>query len=135
MSFTPKHVGIFLGAVVVAFVIFFIFKKLRPYKIKYVRTTDPEAQAQYEKQTIKKNEESALSLQERIELSWQFLTRITQQVIELFSSADKEQVLESGRKLVKNGAKYQHNVYQESLVIKSSKTKTTKKAKGEELSI
>lgn len=132
MSFTFELIGIILG---IAIVVFFIFKKLIAYKTKHARPVDPAAQALYDQKNAQKDEELDLTLQEKIELSWQFLTKITQRVLENFSTNDKEQVLTSGRKLVKNGARYQHNVNQESMVIKkSSKSRSVKQNKEAEIS-
>jgi hypothetical protein len=115
--------------------VFFIFKKSTPHKLKHTYVEDPEAQAAYDAKNTKKDETLALSLEERIELSWEFLNKITQQVIDLFSPQDKEQALEAGRKLAKHGAKYQHNVYQEAFGIKKSpKTQGVQQNKGAEVS-
>ena len=132
MSFTLELIGILLGLTIV---IFFIFKKFIAHKTKYIRPDDPEAQALYDQKNDQKDAELDLTLQEKIEISWQFLTKITQQVLERFSTNDKEQVLTYGKKLVKNGAKYQHNVNQESMVIKkSSKSRSVKQNKEAEIS-
>ena len=126
---------LFLGLIVAAAIIaFFVFKKFAPHKLKYVRTEDPAAQAEYEEKNAQKEQEEDLgiSLEERIELSWEFLTKITERVVNYFSKSDQEQILDAGRKMVKHGAKYQHNVYQESLTIaKSPKTRgRAEKQKG-----
>lgn len=125
-------IGILLALAIGAF---FIFKKSSPNKVKPVRIEDPEAQAAYDAKNAKKDEALQLSLEERIELSWEFLNKITQQVIDLFSPEDKDQVLEAGKKLAKHGAKYQHNVYQEALGIKKApKAQSVGQNKGAEIS-
>lgn len=125
-------IGILL---VLAIGAFFIFKKSTPHKLKHMHVQDPEAQAAYDAKNAKKDETLELSLEERIELSWEFLNKITQQVIDLFSPQDKEQVLEAGKKLAKHGAKYQHNVYQEATGIKKSpKAQGVQQNKGAEVS-
>ena len=64
-------------------------------------------------------------------MSWQFLTNITEQVINKFSKQDKEQVNEAGGKLVENGMSYQHDVKQE-IKQNVSKMKTVAKNKAKE---
>ena len=54
---------------------------------------DPEAQQLYATQKHKTDEEKTLTLQEKIELSWQFVVNIKNQVLEKFSKTDQEKVV------------------------------------------
>ncbi|MDG1436471.1 MAG: DUF2660 domain-containing protein [Rickettsiaceae bacterium] len=104
--------------------VFFIIRRFSSYKKpEHIVVHDPEAQAAYDKKHAEKNEEINLSLEERIELSWQFLTDITEKILNKFSKPDQDKVYQSGNLLAKNGAKYNHNVEQElSLTNKQVKT-------------
>ena len=55
-----------------------------------------------------------LSFQERVELSWAFLTNISERVLEHFSYQDQQTVQRVGEILTQNGAQYQHNINNES---------------------
>jgi len=103
-----------------------------------VATKDPAAQEVYENYKSKDDdEEKSLTLQEKIELSWEFLTKIANQVIERFSRSDKEVIYKSGEIFNKHGMQYQHNVNQEVVIGKQtalSKTKTQSKDKEQSIS-
>lgn len=91
---------------------FFVIRRIRGYKKpEHIVPKDPASQAAYDKKKHKEDEEKTLTLQEKIELSWQFLTNIAEQVINRFSPEDKRTVQEAGDKLSKNGMKYEHNRY------------------------
>lgn len=66
----------------------------------------------------KKNQKEKinLTLHEKIELSWQFLVNIAEQVSERFSTPDKKSLEIAGEKLNNHGMKYLHNVDQETSV-------------------
>lgn len=105
--------------VIVGFAGFFVFKKMRGHpKPEHIVPEDPESQAKYEaaKTNPKDDEEKSLTMEERIELSWQFLIDITDRVLNHFSAGDRQKVNEAGDKLNKNGMKYQHNIDQEAKV-------------------
>ena len=98
-------------AIAAFFVLQRMFGRAKP---KYVPPIEPLSQASYKKTNVPMEEEEvSLTLQERIELSWQFLTNITEQVISCFSKKDQQQIYKAGQALTRNGAKYQHDVYQE----------------------
>ncbi|MGI4776305.1 MAG: DUF2660 domain-containing protein [Janthinobacterium lividum] len=68
-----------------------------------------ESQEAYDKKKIS-NQAPKLSFEEKTELSWQFLDRITEMVVNKFSLEDKKIIKDAGRALVNNGAVYQHQV-------------------------
>lgn len=111
-----------------------IYKKLFSHaeNVKRVLKEDPKAQKIYD---MKKNheleEDKSLTLEEKIKLSWQFLTNITEKIINSFSKSDQEKVHEAGAKLNEYGMKYQHNVEQE-LKQKSGKIKSIATQKDKE---
>jgi len=101
-------------------------------KVKKIIVVDPEAQKTY---NIQKNtdEEKTLTMQERIELSWQFLVNIKNQVMQKFSETDLEKVQRAGTILSEHGMKYQHNAELEIIVhTEMSKTKLVTKQKEQE---
>jgi hypothetical protein len=101
-------------------------------KVKKIIVVDPEAQKTY---NIQKNtdEEKTLTMQERIELSWQFLVNIKNQVMQKFSETDLEKVQRAGTILSEHGMKYQHNAELEIIVsTEISKTKLVTKQKEQE---
>ncbi len=51
-----------------------------------------------------------LGMKKKIELSWNFLYKITEAVMNKFSKEDKEAVLQLGSMLYNNGMKYEHVV-------------------------
>jgi len=105
--------------VVLGGIAIYMIKRMRSNykKPEHVAIQDPAAQKLYNKQHPKKDEEKSLSIKEKIELSWQFVTHITEQVISRFSSNDQSKVYQAGKTLLKNGMKYQHNVSQEAKIV------------------
>jgi hypothetical protein len=101
--------------IALGFAAFFVFQRMRGQaKTKQITPIDPSAQNAYEKANVPMEEEEVnLTLQERIELSWQFLTNVTEQIMNRFSTKDQQQIYKAGQQLAKNGAKYQHDVHQE----------------------
>ena len=108
--------------VALGFAAFFIVKKMRSHKKpEHVVPKDPKAQSIYDKKKHKTEEEEiTLTLQEKIELSWQFLTNITEQVMNRFSASDKDKVYQAGERFNKNGMKYQHDVNQEAYITQEA---------------
>ena len=51
---------------------------------------------------------NALSLQEKLELSWQFLYKITDIVLKRFSKDDQKVLHDAAKTLVENGMTYEH---------------------------
>ncbi|CAA14685.1 DUF2660 domain-containing protein [Rickettsia prowazekii] len=58
----------------------------------------------------KKSENKKLTLQEKIELSWQFLYDLTEIILNKFSKEDVVQVNKCGQILFENGVRYEHVV-------------------------
>jgi hypothetical protein len=103
-------------------------------KPKKIVVVDPEAQKLYDLQKHPKTEieEKNLTLEERIELSWQFLVNIKDQVLSKFSKPDQERVTQAGHALAQNGARYLHDVEQEIKITQStSRAQTVAKSKEE----
>ncbi|RYE06176.1 MAG: DUF2660 domain-containing protein [Rickettsiaceae bacterium] len=86
------------------------------------------SQEEYDKQ---KNlvSTSKLSLEQKTELSWQFLERITDIVANKFSAEDKKLIKEAGRLLADNGTTYKHQVDIEVRMI-NDKNKVSNVAKN-----
>jgi hypothetical protein len=78
---------------------------------------DPIAQEQYDKAHSKQDDKKNLSLQEKIERSWQFLYNITKTILTSFSVEDTKSLQEAGTVLRKNGMHYHHNIDQETAII------------------
>jgi hypothetical protein len=115
--------------------IFFIIRRMVGKAPGTMRTltSDPESQASYEKEHNKMHEEIILTLDERIELSWQFLNRITEQFLNLFSTSDKIKTYKAGQLLRNNGMRYEHNVEEEaSLTLNIIREKVTEHNKNVE---
>ena len=72
----------------------------------YLVKNDPNAQIMYEKK--KTNFFSLGNVKDKLELSWQFLYEITEIVLKKFSSQDKENIHELGKKLFNAGMQYEH---------------------------
>jgi hypothetical protein len=112
----------------------FVLQRMRGRaKPKHIPPVDPLSQSAYTKTNVPMEEEVSLTLQERIELSWQFLTNITEQVISRFSKKDQQQIYKAGQALTRNGAKYQHDVYQEANFTQKT-VKTVQKDKDKSAS-
>ncbi|WP_322776053.1 DUF2660 domain-containing protein [Candidatus Megaera venefica] len=89
----------------------------------------------YNQNRHKEDEDKSLTLQEKIELSWAFLTNITEQVMNRFSNQDQQKVENAGQALSKNGAKYQHNVNREANIVQAViKTRVKDQNKGQSVS-
>ena len=119
-------------------VLVFIYVKLKKGqepKIKKVVVVDPEAQQLYASQKHKPDEEKTLTIQEKIELSWQFLVNIKNQVVEKFSKTDQEKVMRAGTILLEHGMKYQHDVELEVRIRQESLAKSVTKSKEQEQSM
>jgi hypothetical protein len=102
-------------------------------KVKKIIVVDPEAQKTYNIQKKHTDEEKTLTMQEKIELSWQFLVNIKNQVMQKFSETDIEKVQRAGTILSEHGMKYQHNAELEIIVnTEMSKTKVVTKQKEQE---
>lgn len=105
--------------VICGVVAFILIKRMRAGGKKTVRLTPEDLRAQelYNQNRHKEDEDKNLTLQEKIELSWAFLTNITEQVMNRFSNQDQQRVEDAGHILSKNGAKYQHNVNREATIV------------------
>lgn len=113
--------------------VYFIRKGMGPPKVKKVVVVDPAAQEAYENAKNLDKNEKKLTLEERIELSWQFLAYIRDQVLNKFSKADREKVSEMGQVLTENGMHYEHDVNMEmSIRQEASKAKVVSKAKDDQ---
>ncbi len=91
------------------------------------------SQEEYQAKKYPKDEEISLTLEEKIELSWQFLTNITEQILNKFSKEDRNVVHDAGEKMNRHGMSYQHDVKQEAKVtidVVKSRTKEQSKDKG-----
>lgn len=90
---------------------YYIYEYLTRRK-KRVLTEDPKAQKEYASIKQKKEEikEEHLSLEEKIAKSWEFLTNITNQVLEKFSKNDQVVVKDASNKMVKHGMVYHHDI-------------------------
>lgn len=92
-----------------------------------------ESQEAYAAKKYPKDEEVSLSLEERINLSWQFLINITEQILNKFSQQDKDIIYKAGQKMNKHGMTYQHNIMQEAKItinVIRSRTKQQEQDKG-----
>lgn len=95
---------------------FFLYRRIRNgsrnngINVNFDRAQSQEA---YAAKKYPKDEEVSLSLEEKINLSWQFLTNITEQILNKFSKQDKDTIYEAGQKMNKHGMTYQHNINQE----------------------
>lgn len=100
--------------------VFYIIRRIRARYKKTPQVTaanSPAQQSTYATQKPKQPEDTKLSLQEKIELSWAFLTNITEQVLTRFSPRDQEKVQTAGDMLAQNGAQYHHNINSEARSI------------------
>lgn len=116
--------------------VYFIFRRFKQYKKPgYTNVIDPKSQELYDQKKYGDDGEKSLDLKERIELSWQFLTNITKQVLSKFSIEDQAQVTRIGHDLVQSGMKYDHNVEMEVKIIqRTSKARTVVQSKSEDIS-
>ena len=123
--------------VVFGVVALILIKRMRSggKKIAHLSPADQHAQEVYNQNRHKEDEDKSLTLQEKIELSWAFLTNITEQVMSRFSAQDQQKVEDAGQTLTKNGAKYQHNVNREADIVKAViKTRVKEQNKDQSLS-
>jgi hypothetical protein len=106
---------------VVAVVAFILIKRMRSNgkKVVHLSPKDQHSQELYDQARHNEDEDKSLTLQEKIELSWAFLTNITEQVMNRFSNQDQQKVESAGQILSKNGAKYQHNVNREAQIVQA----------------
>lgn len=117
-------------------VAFFLYKRVKGGASKNDVSTGADntmSQEDYHAKKYPKDEEVSLTLEERIELSWQFLTNVTEQILNKFSKEDRNVVHDAGEKMNRHGMSYQHDVKQEAKVtidVVKSRTKEQKKDKG-----
>jgi len=128
-------VNIALGVVVIVGG-YFLFRRFRKHhKPEHINVIDPKSQELYEQQK-NRDDKKALSLQEKIELSWQFLTNITKQVLLKFTKDDQKRVDRIGQGLANSGMKYEHNVDLEVKIVQQiSKVRTIAQTKEKDQSI
>lgn len=123
---------------VVSVIAFILIKRMRSPGSKknvHLSVADQHSQELYDQARHKEDEDKSLTLQEKIELSWAFLTNITEQVMNRFSAQDQKKVEDVGQTLTKNGAKYQHNVNREADIVKAViKTRVKEQNKDQSLS-
>ncbi len=123
---------------VVSVIAFLLIKRMRSSGSKknvHLSVADQHSQELYDQARHKEDEDKSLTLQEKIELSWAFLTNITEQVMNRFSAQDQKKVEDAGQTLTKNGAKYQHNVNREADIVKAViKTRVKEQNKDQSLS-
>ncbi len=115
----------------------FMLKKIRGNHKKPERVVvkDPAAQKIYNKEHPKTDEDKSLTIQEKIELSWQFVINITEQVMNRFSSSDQDKLHQAGEALIKNGMQYKHDVSTESKIVQDIvKGRATSKDKDQSMS-
>ena len=114
-------------------IVYLLNKKFANKKPKHIAVVDPLAQELYKQQKQKTDEKKILTLEEKIELSWQFLVHIKDQVLNNFSKPDQEKVHQAGHKLAESGMRYQHDVEQEIKITQgTSKAKTVNKSKDKD---
>ncbi len=129
------NVVLLIAAGIVLVLMYMKLKKEKEPKLKKVVVVDPEAQQLYATQKHKTDEEKTLTMQEKIELSWQFVVNIKNQVLEKFSKTDQEKVVRAGTILLEHGMKYQHDVELEVRINQESKAKSVTKSKEQEQSM
>lgn len=119
----PRYLLI-IGAIAIILIGLYIYKR-KSHRAGFhrVKTQNRDAQMAYMKGKPSDKSES-LSLEERIERSWEFLTIITTKIIEKFSRDDIDSLRLASQKLQKHGMVYYHDVNLEvdkaSFVAKSS---------------
>jgi len=117
---------------------YFVYKRMTGTKSLNISTPnakDPMSQEAYEAKKYPKDEKLSLTIEERIELSWQFLTNITEQIINKFTKNDRTKVYEAGAKMNKHGMSYQHDVKQEAqITIEMVRSRTREQNQSKELS-
>jgi hypothetical protein len=118
----------------VAFVVFislyFGYKKIKNRQEKGHHSSGI-SQEIYKTKKHPKDEEVSLTLEEKIQLSWQFLTNIAEQIVNRFSQEDKNRLHDAGEKMNKHGMSYQHNIDQEAkITIDIIRTRTKEQNKN-----
>lgn len=111
IEFTMYSPILFIYGAIALGILWFVFKLFTNYQEThrdYAKKGDLGSQEQYA--NSKKEESMSMTLQERLDLSWQFLYDITNTILSKFSSIDKKQILELGQILFKKGMRYQHVV-------------------------
>lgn len=99
-------VGVF-----VALLGYFIFKKFIDHKqLARTHVVDAKAQEAYTHNKQHNEEEKVLTLKEKIELSWQFLKNVKEQIFSRFSQDDQRKLHEIGDILLGYGMKYKHDI-------------------------
>ena len=122
--------------VVLAVAAYFIYTEMTRKKSPNTATPDAKdtlSQGDYEAKKHPKDEEVSLTMEERVELSWNFLTNITEQILNKFTKTDREKVHDAGAKMNKHGMSYQHDVSQEAqktIGIVKSRTREQNQSKG-----
>lgn len=103
-------ISVLLGVIILVFT-FMVYKKYGPKK-KLDRKIFEADQDAYDQKKGEKSQDKTLSmtLQEKIELSWQFLYDITDIVMSKFTNKEREEVHRIGEKLVASGVNYNHVV-------------------------
>lgn len=128
--------NIFLLVISGIALMYLVINKKREPKIKKIVVIDPEAQKLYVNQKQKPDEEKTLTIQEKINLSWQFLVNIKNQILKNFSKLDQEKLEKIGDVLAENGMKYQHDIELEARVSQGfAKAKSVTKSKEQEQSL
>ena len=114
MSDSVNIVLLVLLAVAALFIIKKLYQGTKVIKSNGALT----APSQFVQETKKKdkNEEKNLTLEEKIEMSWTFLTSITEKVLNYFSPQDQKVIHQAGKILAQHGAKYQHNIHAEAKI-------------------
>lgn len=98
------------GVTATSMLAFSVLKFYRSYKDTnrvYLLKDDPNAQGKY-LENKKKDSDIVMTVKEKLDLSWQFLYDITNKIMNHFSQEDQNLILELGRTLLANGARYEH---------------------------
>ncbi len=118
----------------IAALLYFLKKKFFRKNVERTLQVDPKSQAVYDQKKAKPDELKSLTMEEKMELSWDFLTQITELIMKKFTSSEQEQVHEAGKVMLQHGAQYQHDVNNEAKVnrqqVARSKTKKKKSSSG-----
>ena len=104
--------------VVLPIIAFFLYRRIRGEGRKNNISVSNNDVTQANSSTKKhpKDKKMSLTLEERVELSWQFLVNITDKILNKFSKEDVDRVYDAGQKMNKHGVSYQHDVKKESKV-------------------
>lgn len=119
-----------LFAVAIVGVVYFVYSKKRYKKPENIRVIDEAAQKTYDSVKNKDHsEEKALSFEEKVKLSWQFLTDLKKRIQKIFSKDEQFKIRELGAILINNGMRYEHNIEQEANIYLHTVSKSAKKTK------